>query len=99
MLKRYLRWVMGKTEPMEKFGKLNRWKIHVSSFPIVDRISASAIMKKLKNGYHLVNINHMENFKFTDPAKVLGLWFSECWQKQNITVSHYEKIEKWLPFG
>ena len=30
------------------------------------------------------------------PFQILGLWFSECQQKQNISVSHYEKIEKWL---
>ena len=28
----------------------------------------------------------------------LGLWFSECQWKQNISIGHYEKIEKWLPF-
>ena len=36
MLKQNLRRVTGKTELTEKFGKLNRWKIHVSSFPSVD---------------------------------------------------------------
>ena len=28
----------------------------------------------------------------------LGLRFSECRQKWNISVGHYEKIEKWLTF-
>ena len=32
ILKWNLGWVMGKTEPMEKFGKLNQWKICVSGF-------------------------------------------------------------------
>ena len=30
----------------------------------------SAIMKKLKNGCHFVNIDHMEKFHITDPSKV-----------------------------
>ena len=72
MLKQNLGWVMGKTEPMEKFGKLNQQKIHISSFPSVDGngISGSAIMKKLKNGSHFVNIDCTENFQITDPPKV-----------------------------
>ena len=37
-----------------------------------------------------------KNFKFLNPQS-LGLWFSECCQKWNITTGHYEKIEKWLP--
>ena len=120
-------WVTGKTEPTEKFGKLNRQKICVSRFPSAERspcknvsteteyhhwplwknwkmatisliliawknfklltppkvwvsgfpsvdgngISPSAIMKKLKNGYHFVNIDRMEKFQTTDdPPKV-----------------------------
>ena len=59
-------------------------------------------MKKLKNGYHFVNINHTEKFQNTDfhmpPHKSLGLWFSKFWWKQNISIGHYEKIEKWPPF-
>ena len=70
MLKRNLGRVTGKTEPTEKFGKLNQWKIHIFSFLSVDKISASAIMKKLKNGCHFVYINHTENFQITDPPKV-----------------------------
>ena len=60
--------------------------------------SASAIMKKLKNGSHFINIDHTEKFQITDPPKSLGLLFSGCWRKQNISISHYEKIEKWLSF-
>ena len=30
-------------------------------------ISVSAIMKKLKNGSHFVNIDHTEKFQITDP--------------------------------
>ena len=75
MLKQNLRWVTGKTEPMEKFRKLNRWKIHVSSFLSVDGISASAIMKKLKNGCHFINIDRMEKFQITNPPKFESLLF------------------------
>ena len=39
-------------------------------------------MEKFKNGYHFININT----------------FSECQQKRNISIGHYEKIQKWLPF-
>ena len=53
---------------------------------------------KLKNGRHFININHSEKFQITDPPKSLGLWFSNCQQKWNICVGHYEKIEKWPPF-
>ena len=55
-------------------------------------------MKKLKNDYHFVNIDHMEKFQITDPPQSLGLQFSECQWKWNITVGHYEKFKKWLPF-
>ena len=70
----------GKTEPREKDGKLNQWKIHVSGFLNVDGngISASAIMKKLKNGCHFINIDHMEKFQITNAPQSLGLRFSEC---------------------
>ena len=70
MLKWNLRRVTGKTEQIEKFGKLNRWKICVSSFLSVDGISPSAIMKKLKNGCHFINIDRMEKFQITDLPKV-----------------------------
>ena len=79
MLKQNLGWVMGKNEPTENLEKLSQWKIHVSGFPSVDGISASfgslvsilsAIMKKLKNGYHFVNINRTEKFQITNPPKV-----------------------------
>ena len=35
-----------------------------------NRISASAIMKKLKNGCHFINIDDTEKFQITDPPKV-----------------------------
>ena len=48
-------------------------KVWVSGFPGVDGngISASAIMKKLKNGSHFVNIDRTEKFQITNPPKVL----------------------------
>ena len=51
-----------------KFGELNQWKIHISGFQSIDGngISVLAIMKKLKNDHHFVNINHMEKFQITD---------------------------------
>ena len=55
-------------------------------------------MKKLKNGHHFINIDNTEKFQITDPPESLGLWFSECQQKWNISVSHYEKIENGQPF-
>ena len=72
MLKQNLGRVTEKTEPTEKVGKLNRWKIHISSFPSVDgnEISALAIIKTLKNGCHVININRTEKFQITDPPKV-----------------------------
>ena len=54
-----------------------------------------AIMKKLKNGCHIVNINRTEKFQINDPPQSLGLPFSECQQKWNIKK---KKLEKWLPF-
>ena len=129
------------------WGKLNQGKssenwidIHLSSFSSVNRnrISVSAIMKKLKNGCHFINVNHTEKFQITDLPKFgspvfwvstemeyqhrplwknwkmaaisliliiqknfklltlqsWGLWFSEWWRKWDISISHYEKIEK-----
>ena len=55
-------------------------------------------MKKSKNCPHFVNIDHTENFKLPTPLQSLGLQLSECEQKQNISVGHYETIEKWPPF-
>ena len=39
-------------------------------------ISASAIMKKLKNGCHFINMHHAEKFQITDPPPSLSLWFT-----------------------
>ena len=49
---------------MENFQITDPLKVWVSGFPSVDGngISPSAIMKKLKNGCHFVNIDRMEKF-------------------------------------
>ena len=49
----------------------------VSGFLGIDRngISASAIMKKLKNGHCIINIDCTENFQITDPPKFGSLVF------------------------
>ena len=46
-------------------------KVWVSSFLSVDRngIPVLAIMKKLKNGCHFLNIDHTGKFQITDPPK------------------------------
>ena len=56
----------------KNFQLLTPRKVWVSSFPSVNGngISVSAIMKKLKNGCHFFNIDHMEKFPITDPPKV-----------------------------
>ena len=84
---------------MEKFPITDTPNVCVSGFLSVDRngISVLAIMKKLKNGCHFFNIDRTEKFSITNPQS-LGLPFFECQQKWHISVGHYEKIEKWLPF-
>ena len=68
-------------------------------FPITNLPKfGSPVFQVSKNGCHFFNIDRMENFSITDPPQSLGLQFSECQQKRNIRVSHYETIEKWLPF-
>ena len=111
------------------------------------QISALAIIKKLQNGSHFVNINRTEKFQTTNlppphPPKFgslvswvstevkyqhqplwknwkmalisliliirknfklltpqsFGFQFSKCQRKWNISVCHYENIEKWLSF-
>ena len=51
-----------------------------------------------KNGRHFTENHHTAKSPITDPPKNLGLHFSQCRQKWNIGVCHYEKMEKWLPF-
>ena len=53
----------------KNFKLLTPPKVWVSGFPSVkgNGISALAIMKKLKNGCHFINIDCMEKFQITDP--------------------------------
>ena len=39
----------------------------------------------------------MENFQITTPSPSLGLCFSECWVKWNISIRYLEKLTKWPP--
>ena len=39
-----------------------------------------------------------KNFLLPTPPQSLGLWFSEGWRKQNISVSHYEKLKSGCHF-
>ena len=87
----------------EKFKITDNTKVWVSSFLSVNEngISVLAIMKKSKNGCHFINIDHTEKFQknyLLPPPQSLGLRFSKCRQKQNISVSHYEKNWKLPPF-
>ena len=58
---------------MEKFQVIDSPQVWVSSFPSVDGngISASAIMKKLKNARNFVNMHNMDKFQITKPPKGL----------------------------
>ena len=104
MLKRNLGWVIGKTEQIEnshlQFSECRKVITHKCPSINVNgnRISVLAMMKKLKNGCHFVNIDRTVKFQINNPPQSLGLQFSKCQQKQNISISHYEKIEKWPPF-
>ena len=96
MLKQNLGWVTRKTEPMEKFGKLNWQNFCVSGFLSVE-YQCRPLWKNWKMAaISLISIIK-KNFQLQTAPK-FGSQFSKCWQKQNISVGHYEKIEKWLPF-
>ena len=75
MLKQNLGWVIGKTEQMENshlwFSECRKVTRHKCQSINVNgnRISVSAIMKKLKHGCHFININCTEKFQITDPPK------------------------------
>ena len=57
---------------MKKIQITDLPKVWVSSFPNVDRngMSELAIMKKLKNSHHFVNIINTEKVQIADPQKV-----------------------------
>ena len=64
----------------KNFKLLTPPKVWFSGFQSVGRngISALAIMKKLKNGCHFINIDRMEKFQITNPPKVWVSSFLLC---------------------
>ena len=42
--------------------------------------------------------SYRKNSNYHPSPQSLGLWFSKCQQKWNISVSHYEKIKSWPLF-
>ena len=80
------------TEPKTKWS--GDWEIEpTENLHLGNGISVLVFMKKLKNGCHFLNMHYMEKFQITVLPQSLGLWFSKCQQKWNISVGHYEKIE------
>ena len=79
----------GETEPMEN--------LHMGN-----GISASAIMKKSKNGNHFINMHHTEKFQITNlpplPYQDLVSGFLSVDRNRKLVLGHYEKIKQWLPF-
>ena len=75
-----------------KFGKLNQLKICVSGSPSVDRISALAIMQKLKTGCHFVNIDHTEKFQITNTPKFGSLVF---WVSMEMEYQSWSLWKNW----
>ena len=75
-------------------------KFRLQVFPVSPGMEyhVSAIMKKLKNGCHFVTMCSTEKIQITNTPQSLGIWFSGCQQKWNISIGHYGKIEKWWPF-
>ena len=61
----------------KNFKLLTSPKVRVSGFPSVNRngISVLAIIKKLKNGCHFINIDRTEKFQITDFPKFGSLFF------------------------
>ena len=55
-------------------------------------------MKKLKNGHHFINIDHMENFQITDPSKVWVSGFPNVIRNRISESAITEISKKWLPF-
>ena len=79
---------------IQKYFKLpTPSKVWVSSFPSVNRnrISVSAIMKKIEKWLPFRKYRSYTKILNHWPPISLGLQFSQCQQKQNISVSHYEK--------
>ena len=85
----------------KNFKLLTPPKVWVSGFPSVNRngISVLAIKNKYKNCSHFVNIDRMEKIQITDLPKFQSPDFQVSMEtEKKISVSHYEKIDKWLSF-
>ena len=74
-----------------KFRKLNQQKIRISSSLSVNGISVLAIKKKLKNGHHFININHMEKYQISNSPKV---WVSSFQNVNGYGISALTIIKK-----
>ena len=75
-------------------------KVWVSGFLSVDgkRISVLAIMKKLKNGCHFVNIDCMEKFQITDPPKVWVSSFPSVYRNRISVLAIMKKLKNGCHF-
>ena len=90
-----------------KFGKLNQQKICISA-SFLGKVRkghhASMPMHKCFKCWNQTYDGwwgklHQWKIQKTESMKNLHVsQFYECWRKQNISISHYKKIEKWLPF-
>ena len=98
MLKQNLGRVIGKTEPTENLENWTNRKLTSMVFPVSMEYQCWPLWKNWKVATILLISIIQKNFKLLTPHQSLGLWFSECWQKQNISVSHYEKIENGCHF-
>ena len=80
----------------EKFQITGPPKVWVSSFPSVNGNGKSvlAITKKLKKWLQFYKYWLYRKISNYWPPQSLGLRFSKCWWKRNISIGHYEKIEK-----
>ena len=81
----------------EKFQITSPPKVWVSSFPSVNGNGKSvlAITKKLKKWLQFYKYwLYRKISNYWPPPQSLGLRFSKCWWKWNISIGHYEKIEK-----
>ena len=107
MLKPNLWWVTGKTEPMENLENwINRKFTSQPVFWVKCR-------KVTTHKCLLTNVLNIKTEPRMGDGEKLSQWkiqktestenlhlgrFCKCQQKRNISVSHYEKIEKWPPF-
>ena len=76
----------------KNFKLLTPPKVWVSSFPSFDGngISLLAIMEKLKNGFHFINIDHNGKISNYWPSPEFGSLVFQVLTKCNITVGHHE---------